>query len=484
MFLLRAVAIVVIVSAVGTILWASSPVCAGELWIGAATTSITPDKPVALDGQFNTRISRGIDNPVTATAVAIESRDGDRVLDQAIMVSCDLVRTRAEVQQALRDLLHDRMPGFDPSKLFITATHTHTAPVTEEGKYDIPKDGVIQPTEYVELLKERLGEVIVEAWKRRQPGGVSWGLGHAVVGHNRRAVYADGTAVMYGKTNRADFRSLESGEDHTLELLFFWDKNKKPLAVAVNVVCPSQEVEGRHTVNADFWHDVREQLHASISPDLCVLGWPGAAGDQSPHLMLRKEAELRMQKLRGLSSTQEIARRISREVCDVMEITRQDIRTDVPFVHKVEQLTLPRRKVTEQEATSAQAEIDAIAKQNAPESAKMRRRLWHQKVIDRYRQGDKEPPFSMELHAVRIGDVAIVTNPFELFLDYGFQIKARSKALQTFVLQLTCSTDGYLPTQRAAEGGGYSAIVQSNPIGPEGGQILVDRSVELINSMW
>jgi hypothetical protein len=453
-----------------------------ELWVGAATTSITPDKPVAVDGQFNTRVATNVEAPITATAVAIESRDGERVLDQAIMVSCDLVAIRHGIQDSLRKSLENRLPGFDLRKLFLTATHTHTAPVTEEGKYEIPKDGVMQPNEYVDFLLERLGAVIVQAWERRQPGGVSWGLGHAVVGHNRRAVYADGTAQMYGQTGRPEFQSLESGEDHTIEMLFFWDREKKPLAVAVNVVCPSQEVEGRSTVNADFWHDVREQLHARVSPDLCVLGWPGAAGDQSPHLMFRKEAELRMQKLRGVSTTQEIARRIVAEVADVLELTRQDIRSDVPLVHKVESLDLPRRKVTEQEAAKAQAEIDAIDKNLG--AGQQTRRGWFQKTLDRHREQDQAGPYTMELHALRIGDTAMVTNPFELFLDYGIRIKARSKALQTFVLQLTCDSGYYLATQEAVRGGGYSAVVESNLVSPEGGQILVDRSVELINSLW
>ncbi len=450
-----------------------------ELWVGAATTSITPDGPVALDGQHSLRVSKGVESPVTATALALESREGDRVVDQAIMVSCDLTGIRPGLQDEVRQAIGDRMPGFDLNKFFLTATHTHTAPVTQDGKYEVPKD-IMQPGEYRKFLAGRLADVICKAWQNRQPGGVSWGLGHAVVGYNRRAMYADGTAKMYGKTGQPDFRRLESGEDHTIEMLFFWDRDKKPLAAAVNVVCPSQEVESRSMINADFWHDVRELLHAQVSPSLCVLGWPGAAGDQSPHLMLRKKAEARMRELRGLSSTQEIARRIAREVAEVLELTRQEIHTDVPLIHKVESLELPRRMVSDEEAAQAQVEADRLADQ----PKLYRRRQWFQKTVDRHREQKQQPTLTVELHALRLGDVAIVTSPFELFVDYGFQIKARSKALQTFVLQLTGSSAGYLATQLAVGGGGYSAIVQSNQVGPEGGQILVDRSVELINSMW
>lgn len=41
-----------------------------------------------------------------------------------------------------------------------------------------------------------------------------------------------------------------------------------------------------------------------------------------------------------------------------------------------------------------------------------------------------------------------------------------------------------LPTERAIRGGGYSAIPQSNRVGPQGGQVLVDRTVEVIQDMW
>ena len=67
--------------------------------------------------------------------------------------------------------------------------------------------------------------------------------------------------------------------------------------------------------------------------------------------------------------------------------------------------------------------------------------------------------------------------------EVGIQIKARSRALQTFIIQLA-GPGSYLPTGRAAQGGGYSAIAESNLVGPEGGQVLVDRTVDLINSLW
>lgn len=101
------------------------------------------------------------------------------------------------------------------------------------------------------------------------------------------------------------------------------------------------------------------------------------------------------------------------------------------------------------------------------------------KILSQIDQRDR----GADIHVLRIGDAAVCTTGFELFNDFGVQIKARSKAVQTFVIQLA-GEDGYLPTPRAVQGGGYSAMVQSNEVGPEGGQVLVDRTVELINSMW
>ena len=84
---------------------------AAELWVGAATISITPDEPVALAGQRHLRIAREVESPVTATALALESRDGAESREQTILVSCDLVAIRSGVIEAVRARLAERLPG-------------------------------------------------------------------------------------------------------------------------------------------------------------------------------------------------------------------------------------------------------------------------------------------------------------------------------------------------------------------------------------
>ncbi len=154
-----------------------------QLYVGWSTKSITPDKPVALDGQFETRISTGVMDPVTCTALAIETRDGNKSVETAIMVSCDLVAIEDNLYKEVTGLLKKELPGFDSGKLILNATHTHTGPVQSDGIYEIPKDA-IQPAEYVKFAAGQIVSAVVEAWNARKPAGMSWGLGQAVVGYN------------------------------------------------------------------------------------------------------------------------------------------------------------------------------------------------------------------------------------------------------------------------------------------------------------
>jgi hypothetical protein len=242
-------------------------------------------------------------------------------------------------------------------------------------------------------------------------------------------------------------------------------------------------------VSADFWHEARRLIRERHGADVCVLGFCAPAGDQTPRPQTHKKSEDRMLKLRGLSYAEEIGRRVAAAFDDVAGIIAKDIRVDVPLAHRVRQVELPARPVTEAECAASRkvcAEIDA-RKKRLPTDAWMRH--FHGLVVERHvaQQKGEWKTYPIELHVLRLGDVAIATNPFELFVDYGVQIEARSPAVQTFLIQLATSGPRhayYVPTPRAVSGGGYSAEPTHNLVGPEGAQTLVDRTVAEINDLW
>jgi hypothetical protein len=171
---------------------ADGPATKPKLWVGAATADITPKPPVALTGFQSVRLTRTIQSPLMASVLALEARDGSRVLDQAILISCDLCVIRPGIQEGFRKYLAPRLPGFDVRKLFMAATHTHSAPEVRQDEYDEKDYGeAMQPKDYVPLLYERVAEAVVKAWESRAVGAFGRGLGHAVVGHNRRVVFME-----------------------------------------------------------------------------------------------------------------------------------------------------------------------------------------------------------------------------------------------------------------------------------------------------
>lgn len=80
--------------------------------------------------------------------------------------------------------------------------------------------------------------------------------------------------------------------------------------------------------------------------------------------------------------------------------------------------------------------------------------------------------------------MAMATNPFELYVDYGLRIKARSPAAQTVITQLAAGTGLYLPTERAVRGGSYGAMPAVCSVGPEGGQELVEETLAVIAALF
>ena len=423
----------------------------GTLHVGWAEVEITPPREVALVGQMHPRIAGRARDPLTATVLALETKQDGRSLEQAVMISCDLGYIRQVTEEGLRRSVSQELKDLDPEKVFLHATHTHTAPGQVDGTFSIwwgdePPPVAMSSTEYGRWLVDRLSEGLAKAWQSRKPAAMSWGLGQAVVGHNRRAVYRGGESVMYGDTSRDDFMGIEGFEDPGVPMLFFWNDREELTGVVINLAAPSQETEGLSEVSADFWHEVRQEVRKRHQADWFIFPQCAASGDISPHLMFRKRAEQIMLERKGISSRQEIALRIAGALDAVLPYSKPGLKKRLPLRHKILYLDLPRADPS------------------------------------------RKPPYPIDgggkfrVHVIRLGDVALVSVPFELYLEYSIRIQARSPAVLTFTVQLASQLAGYLPTTEAVAGGGYSA--DQFLVGPEGGDVLVDEVLKTIHSLF
>ena len=493
-----------------------------KLRIGWAEESIVPDKKVSLAGQFFERISEYVESEISVTAMAVES-DGE----QLILASVDVTTLSGPLLQLAREKFAKLTTEVDPNKLVVSATHTHTSVkmALKQTKLNrntvgvleefLPKgkayktlvtadETVLTPQEGAELVTDKIALAAKKAWDNLKEAKFTNEFGRAAVGMCRRVSYDDGSARMWGDTNTANFVAMEGGSDSGIELLYTFDKENKLTGVVANITCPAQILEQRSFISADYWGRTKALLREKFGEDIYLLGLCGAAGDQCPRDLVRwvepespiddpnvKRPNLLKRKadpsMYDVSGCNRVGKRIANEIISVYEEI-EELQEEAVFKHKVLQLNLPLRRATIEEHDKAIREIEYyIEKNKDKESFTYEDNAYlhvHAGVIKRFRNQQTTEVVTAEVHIIRLGNIAIVTNPFELFLDYGNQMKARSYAEQTFVVQLCCDALGYLPTEKAEKAGHYSAYISSGLVGHEGGDVLTRVTIKEINEMF
>ena len=460
-----------------------------QLYVGCAEVSITPKEPVALEGSFTLRISDGVHSPIQASVLAIGTGSSKSIKDLSIMVSADLVHIPNVITTKLRQRVSEILPDLDVSKIFICATHTHQAPVVMSDNFVLPKE-IMSVDEYINFFVERVSSAVLEACNDIQQGSYAWGLGQAQVAYNRRDVSFDFTAQVYGGVSAKNYRGPEGPEYQGIPVIYFFDNKGKLMGAAINVWSPSQEYFGGNKISADFWHPVRKRLKKEWGDDFVIIAWCGAAGDQGPVRRFQTEAENRMMKLRGLDSwVDEFGRRISESVLDTYSLVKNERKSKIFFSHEAETIPLPGWLLSDDEIKEIKGWMNAYQKELDEDPSKAYRLArpisWRKQTLERQKlfKNSTEGFYPSEIHVLRIGDVAVCTNQFELYTEYGLRILGRSDASMTCVVQLAGPAH-YLSTAIGVKNGGYGSRPESCAVASEGGDVLVDVTVDKINKLF
>lgn len=430
---------------------------------GSATRDITCALGSDLGGQLHRRFAERVRDPLEANFLYLA--DGDTAV---LLVSLDLAALpEPAVTQHCLEAIAQRT-GVPAQQILLSCTHTHTGPDVLALLYDAPRNDA-----YLAQLPEWLVDGAVEAVAGARPARVGWGRGQAQIGYNRRLCWADGTHSMYGDSSRAEFTGFEGPVDPGQAMFYAVDEQGRIIAIVHNNSCHSTCVEGDSFISADFPGEARRLIREALNAPLPVLYLQGASGDLSPWDMRqpgRYDGERRLREAGSLLAAETL--RLLHENQPTPGVTLDSSYAELPVGVR---LPTPAELAAAEDAKArgeqAVGRFDYIIKVDG--------------VLRLHELYKDNPVDSLPVHIVRIGDVAIASNPCELYCQFGLDLKRRSPAPITMIAQLTNGLGGYCPTAYGALGGGYSGeAIYWSRLEVLAGYKLVDFSAAMLHELW
>lgn len=100
-----------------------------------------------------------------------------------------------------------------------------------------------------------------------------------------------------------------------------------------------------------------------------------------------------------------------------------------------------------------------------------------------YASPEKERTENVIIQALRIGDQAIVSMPFEVLVEIGLEIKEKSPFAHTFTIELANGGYGYLPPPNQHKLGGYETWLGTSHFETDASVILVKNLLEMLEEL-
>ncbi len=432
---------------------------------GAGSVDITPRTPQFLYGYPHVpRISTGVHDPLLATALCVD--DGTTA---AMFIANDLIF----VTRALADRVRARLAeltGVPAAHIMVTATHTHSGPVTVRYLSNEADPVVPEPDPaYLRQAEEGIIEAGRQAWESRRPAEAALAV-------------ADGSAVG---TNRRD--PAGPRDPHVPVLLVrAADTHDFIAAMAVCSMHPTVLHEDSTLISGDLpamaRRYVQEHLLGSGCPVVCHIG---AAANQSPRYVTRgntfEEAD-RLGRALGEAVVQTAAQAGYRQQLPI--VCGRELIADLPLrtfpapdeaarrVSQAHECVANLRRAAAPRAAIRTAECDAFG---AEETFTLARA-----AVEGRLQAAADTCLPVEVQLIRIGPWSFIGWPGEVSVEFGLTVKARSP--DTYVITLANGElQGYVVTADIVAEGGYEA---NNALfkSPDAGDRLVEAAMRLLSA--
>ena len=411
------------------------------LWAGAATADLTPQSSTFLFGYPHVpRLSTGVHDRLEAAALYL--RHGDQKI---LFIANDLIFVDKALVREVRHRIGAHT-GLPPHAIAITATHTHSGPVTVDCISN-GADPVVPKADpmYLELIASRLVEAGCAAIRSAVPAEAGM-------------VAADAHGIG---TNRHD--PAGPADPEVPVLLVRSRSQRRPLACMIAYAMHTTVLHEDSTlISGDFPHFTRQYLRdrGFVPPGCPILYHNGASGNQSPRHVTKANTFAEARRLgemlgaaiaavwQGIAFDNAPAIRVRcahvelcARVMPSMDAAQTRAYEALQYFENLRRNQASRTAVRTAECDWFGAE-ETVALARAATDGRLEKAA-----------ADCAPA---EIQVIELGPWKFVLWPGEFFVEYALEVKAASP--RTFVITLANGElQGYIVTPEAVNRGVYEA---------------------------
>jgi hypothetical protein len=420
----------------------------GVLRAGAAARKVTPKVGVSLRGYIlQGGPVKTVHDDLNSRAIVVD--DGQTRL--AIVVT-DMTTIPDYVFSRAKELAEKRT-GIPQDRMLMTATHTHSSPRMgiDRNELDI---------EYEQFVAAQIAAAVGEACENLTPARIGWGVGEKPeLVCTRRWLMKPGTIPPdpFGRTDdkvrfippaaSPDMLEPAGPVDPAVSVLSIQDAVGRPMALLANFGIHYAGGTKGGEVSADYFGVFARRMEETLGgaagkPPFVAIMSNGTSGDVYNGTDLTKPRVAKPPYVHIEDMGKALAEKAMEiyagiEHCGSMSVAMSQ-----------RDLELGVRKPD-------QVRLEWAKKILADEKAKTPHGWSRVYAKDALRLAEYPDTVPVRLQAVRIGELGIGASPCEMFAETGLAIKAASPLKPTFVMELANQYNGYLPTRRQHELGGY-----------------------------
>jgi len=384
-----------------------------QVKVGFAERDITPEIGMEQPGGYGKSFHRSFHDPCKARAAVFDN--GTNVV---AVVSLDALFIRRVTVNEIRKRVQAKCK-IPAESILLHATHSHSSGpmgMILPGEYDHASDFIQElaykksstaDSAYLETVVDQTVEAICEAYKKRNASQCGAGVGiEEQVAFNRRFFMRNGLSFTHPRPGNPDIVKPAGPVDPEVGVIGVFDEQGELKGCIVNFVCHATTNPGG--ISANYIYYVEQVIRGVFGKDAIVVFLAGASGDVTQVDNLSK-----FQRRPSEESARFVGGRVGAEAVKVLlSMPRGNFET---VTSKTKMLQIPRRKPNPERVQKAIETVKAgPAKSNSTDWVFAKETV----LLDARLQ--KEPVAEVEVQAVQLGPVVLLTDPAEFFLSAWF----------------------------------------------------------------